>query len=670
MPESKKAKGRNRTFDALPDPADFRDKLFEPTLIEVPPRIGLDDYPRLKVPVLDQGSEGSCTGFGLATVANYLFRRRKVDPDQIPVSPRMFYEMAKRYDEWPGEAYEGSSARGAMKGWHKHGVCSAELWPYIPKEADRFLTTTRVQDAIRRPLGAYYRVNHRDLVAMHSALAEVGILYATAIVHEGWYQPTNKDWIEPNNSVLGGHAFAIIAYDENGFWIQNSWGTDWGHGGLALLTYDDWLDHGMDVWVARLGVPVILKTAKATSTSLSNAAGQSDAYAFCDVRPHIVSVGNDGRLRQGGTYGTSREDIRRIFEVDFPTFTQDWGKKRLLLYLHGGLTEEMSAVQRVADYRSVLLENQIYPLAFIWKTDYWTTLKNILGDALRRRQPEAPIEAAKNFLLDRLDDALEPLVRTLTGKLQWDEMKENGIRATATQEGGGRIVLEHLAKLLQDDPHIEIHLVAHSAGSIFLAPIIQLLTTSGKINLGPMKGKNGHGLNIKTCTLWAPAITVALFKETYLPAIKSGALEQFMLFTLTDKAEQDDNCADIYHKSLLYLVSNALEDKIRIPVIRPDGEPILGLEKFISRDAEIKTLFPAQASWILAPNDNSEESITASRSQHHGDFDDDGATLLSTIARILAEKKTVDTDTLVFPHSASKLRDQREQINTVMRLPG
>lgn len=29
--------------------------------------------------------------------------------------------MARRYGEWPGENYEGSSARGAMKGWHQHG---------------------------------------------------------------------------------------------------------------------------------------------------------------------------------------------------------------------------------------------------------------------------------------------------------------------------------------------------------------------------------------------------------------------------------------------------------------------------------------------------------------------------------------------------------------------
>ena len=109
-----------------------------PTLIEVPTLVPTSDYLRYKVPVLDQGTEGACTGFGLATVANYLLLRRQVIPDAVPVSARMFYEMARRYDEWPGESYSGSSARGAMKGWHKHGVSSEEVWPYaLPPSTKR-----------------------------------------------------------------------------------------------------------------------------------------------------------------------------------------------------------------------------------------------------------------------------------------------------------------------------------------------------------------------------------------------------------------------------------------------------------------------------------------------------------------------------------------------------
>ena len=129
--------------------------MFEPTLIEVPTNIPLTEYQGWKIPILDQGQEGACTGFGLATVANYLLTRRKVIPDPTPVSPRMFYEIAKRYDEWPGENYDGSSARGAMKGWHKHGVCSESEWPCKAKKA-----ATDFLSSARATLSRILNVNH------------------------------------------------------------------------------------------------------------------------------------------------------------------------------------------------------------------------------------------------------------------------------------------------------------------------------------------------------------------------------------------------------------------------------------------------------------------------------------------------------------------------------
>jgi hypothetical protein len=143
-----------RVLDARRDTLDFRDRMFEPTLVEVPTHIPLADFRAWKLPVLDQGSEGACTGYGLATVANYLLTRRKVEPDRAPVSPRMLYEMARRYDEWPGENYSGSSARGAMKGWHRHGVCGETQWRSArgARSGGR-LTDARTSDALRRPLG-------------------------------------------------------------------------------------------------------------------------------------------------------------------------------------------------------------------------------------------------------------------------------------------------------------------------------------------------------------------------------------------------------------------------------------------------------------------------------------------------------------------------------------
>jgi hypothetical protein len=89
MAQHKRTKRKIPKLDARPDMLDFRDKMYEATLVEVPVRIDLRAYQKWKVPILDQGTEGACTGFGLATVANYLLRARKVVPDLVPVSPRM-----------------------------------------------------------------------------------------------------------------------------------------------------------------------------------------------------------------------------------------------------------------------------------------------------------------------------------------------------------------------------------------------------------------------------------------------------------------------------------------------------------------------------------------------------------------------------------------------------
>ncbi|MFN5048015.1 C1 family peptidase [Roseateles sp.] len=640
-----------RVLDARRDTLDFRDRMYQPSLVEVPTRIALEDYQAHGVPILDQGQEGACTGFGLATVANYLLRRRKVVPDATPVSPRMLYDMARRYDEWPGEAYAGSSARGAMKGWHKHGVCAESAWPYkLKRGATGGLTQARVQDAQQRPLGAYLRVNHKDLVAMHAALAEVGILFATSMVHAGWDEVGEDGLISPRETPEGGHAFAIVAYDAEGFWIQNSWGPDWGRQGFARIAYADWLRHATDVWVARLGVPVQL-AAPAPGAAASAPSGPAKS-SFAALRPHVVSVGNEGRLRPGGEYGLSEEELATLFREDLGQTLAAWPKKRVLLYAHGGLVSEAAALQRLAEYRPGLLEGEVYPLAFIWKSDYWSTVSNILQDAVRRRRPEGAFDAAKDFLLDRLDDLLEPVARQLTGKAAWDEMKENALAASRQGGAAWRVVrhLAELAELAQAEKGLEIHLVAHSAGSILLAPVVGLL--------------NAAGLKIRSCTLWAPACSTELFKREYLPALKKGGIEDLAVYALDDATEQDDHCAQLYNKSLLYLVSHAFEARQRIPGLQA-GTPLLGLQHCIEADAELAALFGkgGRARLVLAP-DKGRAPLSSAR--HHGDFDDDPDTVRSTFARIL-DAKPAQLGAISFGRSASSLREQRRQLELKSR---
>ena len=654
--------GVRRVFDARPDTADFRDRMFEPTLVDVPTESPLEHFLAQGVPVLDQGSDGACTAFGLATVAHALLRRRRPQPDTTPVSTRMFYDMARRYDEWEGEGYSGSSCRGAMKAWHRHGVCSEALWPYVPGLALEPYTDERARDALRNPLGAYARVNHKDLVAMHAAFAETGVLYASSAVHEGWDAPAASGRIRwTQQPVLGWHAYAIVGYDRGGFWLQNSWGEGWGQHGYGWVSYDEWLERGTDVWVARLAVPVELERASSAAVSNSPLGRQSVGYSQADLRPHVISLGNNGALRCEGRFACTKDDVRNLVRRDMRAITAGWKKKRVLLYAHGGLVDEDAAIQRVADFRQTLLAQEIYPLCFVWKTDLWTTLGNILRDAARPRT-EGVFDRARDLLLDRIDDTIEPLARAIGGKALWDEMKENATLATTAvsaavggglvENGGAAQVARLVDEWRREDPDVEIHLAAHSAGSILMAPLLQLLTRPGQVIGGPAHGMLGMGGRVASLSLWAPAIDMDTFIQACMPAIESRAVERAALFTLTDAAEQDDHCLRIYNKSLLYLVARAFERQPRNWIDRRlrQGTPLAGMARFIQAadpadqawgyERVHKAIANGRLDWVQSPNDRPHGDAGAARATTHGGFDDDPATVAALVATILGKRRS------------------------------
>lgn len=655
-------RGTRRLFDARPDTADFRDRMFEPTLVDVPTEVPLEHFLAQGVPVLDQGEDGACTAFALATVAHALLRRRRPEPDTARVSTRMLYDMARRYDEWEGEGYSGSSCRGAMKAWHRHGVCSEALWPYTPGLVLEPYTEARARDALQRPLGAYARVNHRDLVAMHAAFAETGVLYASSAVHEGWHAPPASGHIRWNRQpVIGWHAYAIVGYDRGGFWLQNAWGEGWGQGGYGRVSYDEWLERGTDVWVARLAVPVEFERASSAAASSAPLGRQSVGYSQADLRPHVISLGNNGALRCEGRFACTQDDVRNIVRQDMRRITRGWKKKRVLLYAHGGLVPEEAAIQRVAEFRQTLLAQEIYPLCFVWKTDFWTTLGNLLKDAARPRS-EGLLERAKDLLLDRLDDTIEPLARAIGGKALWDEMKENATLATTAvsaapgggyvENGGAAQVARLVDEWRREDADVEIHLAAHSAGAVMVAPLLQLLTRPGQIIGGPAHGMLGMGGRVDSLTLWAPALDMDTFIQACMPAVESQAVERVALFTLTDAAEQDDHCARIYNKSLLYLVARAFEKQPRNWIDRRlrQGTPLAGMARFIEAREPADQAYghervqaavaSGRITWVQAPNDRTLGSARASRASTHGGFDDDPATLQALVATVLGKART------------------------------
>jgi hypothetical protein len=603
-----------RKFEGVrKDPLDLRDVMYEPSLQELPFRIDKRD----KVPmILDQGREGACTGFALAAVANFLIHNRSdIGPLAESVSARMFYEMAKRYDEWEGEDYEGSSIRGAMKGWHKHGVCTELEWPYTETPPGT-LTPARQLAALNRRLGAYFRVRHLHLNHMHSALNEVGILYASAVVHEGWYEVDRTTGKIPlRRTPAGAHAFAIIGYDDDGFWIQNSWGPDWGLGGFCHITYDDWLENGYDCWVARLGVPTT--SVDVDERSVSGRVAEFDyvpheAVVLATIRPHFVNLGNDGVLSTSGRYQSDADEVREIIHGSLKGKAEEWGgTPKLLLYAHGGLNDEKASATRINSMLPYFLANQIYPLHFMWETGLGDAIRGIVEDAFRQKRFQGWLDSMRDRFYDLLDEAIELGSRRL-GQPIWGQMKDNAERASLDPDGGAAFVASQIADYSAAAGPVELHLVGHSAGSVFHAYLIPRL-----IELG---------LPIKTLTFYAPACTTKLFKLNILGHFGTQ-IERLTILNLTDRYEQDDTATPLYHKSLLYLVSGAFEEG--------RNKPLLGMDTFIGKDQDIKSVLgkptvSGESTVIYSVGGPSDISL-ASQSTTHGGFDNDEHTLNSTL---------------------------------------
>ncbi|WP_447984703.1 C1 family peptidase [Nitrospira sp. Nam74] len=616
-----------KTLDAFPDKIDLRDWLYRPTLQILPDQI---INCALVPEILDQGTEGACTGFALAAVINYLLHQRRT---MRRVSPRMLYELARRYDEWPGERYEGSSARGAMKGWERHGVCTRDLWPDNLHGSQHF-NQARADQAVFTPGGTYYRVNFRQVRDLHAAIHEVGIVYVTLMVHAGWERPGPKTVtiksgvgnkstitlpvIQRKGNADGGHAVALVGYTCQGFVVQNSWGRRWGKNGFALLPYEDFMIHTTDVWVAQLGVPVVADLwagGAADVTSGTFRAGR--VIPLNEIRPYVIDVGNNGKLSERGDYWTTEDDLERLFLKTIPERTKGWKKRRVMLYVHGGLNSEKDVAKRIVAFRDVCLANEIYPLHLMWESDWFNSARSILEDHFT-----AADERAAGAFLDHLREArdrvLELTVAYPVGSL-WAEMKENARLASEAKTGAMQLIVKYVKQVIAQRGRAaaadwELHMVAHSAGSILTAYAVDELA--------------GLGVSWKTLQFMAPAIRMDLFKKAMVPKIEKGICPKPSLYILSKVGELDDDVGP-YGKSLLYLVSNAFEDTREAP--------LLGMQKFLNDDPVMLKLLNADIDGlpgIVVSGEGGNPGATA-KSDSHGGFDNDPNTMNSVLVRIL-----------------------------------
>ncbi|MYD78401.1 MAG: C1 family peptidase [Gammaproteobacteria bacterium] len=592
--------GFNRLDDyllnAIPDELDLRDYPYEPALIQLKKEIS----PPTARTVLNQGKEGACTGFGLAAVINQLLKERG---EARTVSARMLYEVAKKFDKWKGEDYSGSSCRGAVRGWNNMGVCSASVAPYKSGQKNWKLTIEMAKDARNTTLGAYYRVSKR-ISDYHAALNEVGILYASARVHTGWERSQIENGeIRHDSDSLGGHAFAIVGYNNKGFYVQNSWGNKWGDNGVALWRYEDWLENVRDAWVVRLALstPQIWHLGPSLGKNVEPAEGLfSRKPKWAEIEGHFVHI-DDGQFHDDEPYPSNLTSVQQTAELVAKSDRYD----HLLFYAHGGLNNVKASARRIVAMKEVFKKNRIYPFHFMYDTGLLEEMKDVVS------RKKSVIDERTRGPSDIIDPLIEKAVRPL-GRAVWNEMKQGATSPFELKNAGSQTINAFLRAFTRHSTK-KIHIVGHSTGAILHAALLKMLSRKKEPPF------------IHTCSLMAPACTIELFEEGYCPYLvdesTSLQINKLVIYNLDDSLELGDRVTRAYNKSLLYLVSNSFEEKT--------GAPILGMQKF---KQDVPTTLPKLKVEVSTGVEN---AGTKTASKTHGGFDNDPSTMNSILHTIL-----------------------------------
>lgn len=640
--------------NVLPDPFDERDLEYRPRLQLLPATL---DQRKCLIVLKQKGN--SCVGHALAAMINTVLA---CTPDAKPplprVSPYMLYWLARRYDEFKGEEDLGSSLRGGLNGWFHHGCALEEEWPG-PRTV-RDLDDREFRDhCAERPLGAFYRVNPFRLDDMQSAINELNVIVASAAIHKGWEEPVpmEKAGKEPVYTIvrsdqptaIGGHAFALVGYNEIGFLVQNSWGKRWGKHGFATLTYEDWLDSAYDAWVARPGVP---RTPFASGRNRATVATEGKlatgpAPNLEKLRKHVVNLGNNGRLSRNGSFISTPAQIDSLFTaMDAKHLKWETENncpdtvRHIVLYAHGGLNPEKGGLTTAQKHLEWWLANRVYPLYFVWETGPGETIVDQVADLVKDK---LPFGAVGFDFTERVDRFVEKIARKVAWA--WDEMKENarlaskplpagvpqwppdGAAKKMADLPGASLTVDRLNRYIHQvgPERVCVHLIGHSAGAIFHAALLDRLQQTG--------------IKVKTLALCAPALRVDDFEKTMLPHL-STTVTHTSLFALSDAQELDDwlevGPLKFYFKSLLYLIARALEPesgKKRFEV------PLLGMDKYLTGELR-KRIEAAGGELIIAPSEKA--AVSGCSAEHHGQFDDDPPTMTSILLRILGKEAAED----------------------------
>lgn len=441
--------------------------------------------------VRDQGDKGNCTAHALAGIIDHLrVRDRKINlpvddqllaEDRVPwVSADMLYNIAKYHDEFPGEDYEGSSIRGALKAFYFNGACADALARDVP--GHKWHMTREILESARKvQLGAYYRVRPR-LPDVHAALNETGLVLASAELHSGWATGGKTiSYLNARPEKLGRHAFILVGYCDQGFLVQNSWGSAWGDDGIALWSYEDWSANIVDMWVLRLAVPVSNRPrvenqqiSRARTAGLGPGAFDRDALrpatppSRFDVLGHIASTSR-GRLDRYGPYHVDLDTLQETVRI----LSQSPKYEHVLIHFMGLQRHENATMAAIRDAVPVFKKNGVYPFFVTVENDLATAVHDLVEAEVERAntvvgQEESP---EKDRLIEgRVSGAALRIIEEIQ-RGSMHVMYGNG----AGELGEGLEILNGLFVALEQRYRrktVSYHMSAHGFGTSLLTALL------------------------------------------------------------------------------------------------------------------------------------------------------------------------------------------------------
>jgi C1A family cysteine protease len=192
-------------------------------------------------PIGDQGSEGSCVGWGVGYAAHSITRYINNTVHQsnwagASRSAAYVYNQIKM-----GDCGAGSMPNDAMNLIQNQGECGNSQMPYVAGNCYVMPSAQQKTWAAGRKSGGWFNVNSRSTSDIKYYLNQN---YAVAVcfnVNQSFYDIRNNNyvWSSVYGSTQGGHCVCIVGYDDATqlFKVQNSWGSGWGRGGFFYVTY-------------------------------------------------------------------------------------------------------------------------------------------------------------------------------------------------------------------------------------------------------------------------------------------------------------------------------------------------------------------------------------------------------------------------------------------------